>query len=252
MWQTSENYGKIFQYEIDSYFTIMTILGGANLEKQELFNKAKEAIVDADEEKALNIISEAKEYNINLLDLLLSGFGAGNQEIGERFDRGTISIPELIYAAEVMKNVTNMTLELLDADGSKDSPFVSKGTVLLATVAGDVHDIGKGIVASTLRTAGFDVIDLGCEVPVETILEEAKKRNVDIIGTSALLTSTMAEQKKLEKLLTETGQKENFITMVGGAPCTPRWAKKIGASGYSEDAVDAVKVAIRLIDEKKK
>ena len=84
------------------------------------------------------------------------------------------------------------------------------------------------------------------------ILEEAKKHNADIIGTSALLTSTMLEQKKLEKLLTETGDKDSFITMVGGAPCTPRWAKKIGAGGYSEDALEAVKVALELMEEKNK
>lgn len=222
------------------------------MDKQEFMNKAKEAVIEADEEKALRLISEAIKQNIDLLDLLLSGFGAGNQEIGEQFDRGMLSLPELIYAAEVMKNVTNTIVELLDTDAGEEFPFAAKGTVLLATVAGDVHDIGKGIVASTLRTAGFDVIDLGCEVPAEMILEEAKKRKVDIIGTSALLTSTMAEQKKLEKLLTETGEKKNFLTMVGGAPCTQRWAKKIGADGYSEDAIDAVRVAVRLIEEKKK
>ena len=98
--------------------------------------------------------------------------------------------------------------------------------------------------------AGFEVIDLGCEVPVETIIEEARRYKADIIGTSALLTSTMTEQKKLEKLLMETGEKESFITMVGGAPCTPRWAKKIGAGGYSEDAIEAVKVALQLMKEK--
>ena len=129
---------------------------------------------------------------------------------------------------------------------------MNRGTVVLATVAGDVHDIGKGIVASTLKSAGFEVIDLGCEVPVEKIVEEARRYNADIIGTSALLTSTMTEQKKLEKLLAESGLKSSFVTMVGGAPCTPRWAKKIGADGYSEDAIDAVKVAIALIEEKKK
>ena len=219
------------------------------MERQELFNKAKDAIVDADEAKALNIISEAENEKFDLLDLLLSGFGAGNEEIGHRFDKGIISLPELIYAAEVMKNVTNTILGKLNADGTQNVPS-KKGIVLLATVAGDVHDIGKGIVASTLRTAGFEVIDLGCEVPVETIIEEAKKYNADIIGTSALLTSTMVEQKKLEKMLSESGGKEEFITMVGGAPCTPRWAKKIGAAGYSEDAVDAVKVALELMEAK--
>lgn len=218
------------------------------MDKQDLFRRAKEAIVDADEAKALRIIQEAKDAEFDLLDLLLSGFGAGNDEIGALFDRGALSLPELIYAAEVMKSVTNTILNLLN-ENERPAPE-KRGRILLATVAGDVHDIGKGIVASTLRTAGFEVIDLGCEVPVETIIEEARRYKADIIGTSALLTSTMAEQKKLEKLLQESGEKESFITMVGGAPCTPRWAKKIGAGGYSEDAIEAVKVALRLIKEK--
>ncbi len=222
------------------------------MDKQELYTRAKEAIVDADEEKALRIIEEAKKDNFDLLELLLSGFGAGNDEIGDRFDVGRLSLPELIYAAEVMKNVTNTILQYLNEDEERYPIQEKKGTVILATVAGDVHDIGKGIVASTLRNAGFEVIDLGCEVPVEVILEKAKEHNADIIGTSALLTSTMSEQKRLEKLLTERGEKDSFITMVGGAPCTPRWAKKIGAGGYSEDAVDAVRVALELIKEKNK
>lgn len=218
------------------------------MDKQDLFRRAKDAIVDADEAKVLRIIEEAKNAEFDLLDLLLSGFGAGNDEIGSLFDRGALSLPELIYAAEVMRSVTNTILDLLNEN---ERPVPEKrGRILLATVAGDVHDIGKGIVASTLRTAGFEVIDLGCEVPVETIIEEARRYKADIIGTSALLTSTMTEQKKLEKLLMETGEKESFITMVGGAPCTPRWAKKIGAGGYSEDAIEAVKVALQLMKEK--
>jgi len=220
------------------------------LEKQELFRQAREAIVNADETKAFNIIKEAEDTNIDLLDLLLYGFGAGNEEIGDRFDKGIFSLPELIYAAQVMKNITDETLSLLKAAGA-ETPPIEKGTVILATVEGDIHDIGKGIVASTLRSAGFDVIDLGCEVPAETIVEEAIKHDADIIGTSALLTSTMGAQKELEELLEATGKKDRFITMVGGAPCTPRWARKIGADGYSEDAVAAVKVALQLIEHRR-
>ena len=199
------------------------------MEKQEIFDKAKKSIVEADEEKALELISIAEEQEVDLSDLLINGFGAGNDELGDNFDKGVISLPELIYAAEVMKNVTGSILEILETEGKEsddDFPFINRGTVVLATVAGDVHDIGKGIVASTLRAAGFEVIDLGCEVPVEKIVEEAKRYNADIIGTSALLTSTLTEQKKLEKLLAESDLKASFITMVGGAPCTPRWAKK--------------------------
>jgi len=220
------------------------------LDKQALFNRAKEAIVDVDEAKAIDLIYEAKKADIDLLDLLLSGFGAGNDEIGDRFDKGILSLPELIYAAEVMKSVTNTILELLKAEGEDTSALEPKGKILLATVEGDVHDIGKGIVASTLKAAGFEVVDLGCEVPVNIIIEKAKEYGADIIGTSALLTSTMVEQKKLEKVLTESGDKDSFITMVGGAPCTPRWAKKIGAGGYSGDAIEAVKVAQELMDKK--
>lgn len=221
------------------------------MDKQELFRKAKEAILDVDETKAIDLIHEAKNEDIDLLELLLSGFGAGNDEIGEQFEKGVLSLPELIYAAEVMKTVTNVILELLQEDGSDTSMFGAKGRVVLATVEGDVHDIGKGIVASTLKAGGFEVVDLGCEVPAEMIIEKAREHEADIIGTSALLTSTMVEQKKLEKLLSETGDKDSFITMVGGAPCTPRWAKKIGAGGYSEDAIEAVKVAQELINRKR-
>ena len=129
------------------------------MDKQELYRKAKDAIVDADEDKALNIISEADENGMDLLELLLQGFGAGNDEIGELFDRGTLSLPELIYAAEVMKIVTGTILEFLNKQDRDVEELQKKGTVLLATVAGDVHDIGKSIVASTLRNAGFEVID---------------------------------------------------------------------------------------------
>ena len=148
--------------------------------------------------------------------------------------------------------MTNTILELLNEQQRKVPVPEKKGTILLATVEGDIHDIGKGIVASTLKAAGFEVIDLGCEVPVDVILEEAKRCNADIIGTSALLTSTLTEQKKLEKLLTEKGEKDSFITMVGGAPCTARWARKIGAGGYSENAIEAVKVALELMKERNK
>lgn len=221
------------------------------MNKTELLSLAKDTIVEADEKRAIEIIEEAKRQGIDLLDLLLSGFGEGNQIVGDRFDKGIISLPELIYAAEVMKSVTNMILDYLDDENGTLRASMNKGVILLATVLGDVHDIGKGIVASTLRNAGFTVIDVGCDVPIEDIIEEAKKHDVDIIGTSALLTSTLLEQKRLEKKLEEEGLDERFKTMVGGAPCTERWARKIGADAYSEDAIEAVRVALELMEKKK-
>lgn len=221
------------------------------MKKQRLYEKARDSIIEADESKAMSIILEAQENEeIDLLDLLLYGFGDGNEEIGEMFDDGSLSLPELIYAAEVMRNVTDNILSMIKDDGNARR-LIKKGKILLATVEGDVHDIGKGIVASTLKSAGYEVIDLGCEVPASVIVQKAIEYDVDIIGTSALLTSTMVEQKKLIKLLEENDLTDKFITMVGGAPCTKRWAKRIGADGYSEDAVEAVRVANELMNLKK-
>lgn len=221
------------------------------MKKQRLYEKARDSIIEADESKAMSIILEAQgNEEIDLLDLLLYGFGDGNEEIGEMFDDGSLSLPELIYAAEVMRNVTDKILSMIKDDGNARK-LIKKGKILLATVEGDVHDIGKGIVASTLKSAGYEVIDLGCEVPASVIVQKAIEYDVDIIGTSALLTSTMVEQKKLIKLLEENDLTDKFITMVGGAPCTKRWAKRIGADGYSEDAVEAVRVANELMNLKK-
>ncbi len=216
------------------------------MEKSELIKEARQTILDADEDRALQIIDTALAEEIDILELLQEGFAAGNREVGDLFESGKLSLPELIFSTEVMKKVLEVVESLPGA--SKESV---KGRVLLATVDGDVHDIGKGMVASTMKSYGIDVIDIGREVPVDTIIEKAKEFKVDIIGTSALLTSTLKEQKKLEERLRELGIRDQFKTMVGGAPCTLRWANRIGADAYSEDAVEAAKKALELLRKKK-
>ncbi len=121
---------------------------------------------------------------------------------------------------------------------------------MIATVRGDVHEIGKGIVASTIMSNGVKVIDLGREVPAEDIVDAAEENNADIIGTSALLTSTLKEQRLVETLLRERNIRDKYVTIVGGAPCTPRWAKRIGADYYSEDAVDAGRLVTKILEKK--
>ena len=220
-------------------------------DQADTFEKARLSIIEEDEEEALEIIERASKDGIDLMKLLMEGFGAGNQEVMDRFDKGEISVAELLYASDTMKKVTD---EIFRRTGLNDTPgpvATGKTRVLLATVAGDIHDIGKGIVAAFLRNAGFEVIDLGCEVSVEAIALAAREFNVDIIGTSALLTSSLKEQKKLEQYLRKIGERDRYITMVGGAPCTERWAEKIGADGYSESASDAVEKALELIQRKK-
>jgi Predicted cobalamin binding protein len=212
------------------------------MDKAELIKTAHNTIVEADEERAIHVIDEAVEQGIDLLELLREGFAEGNREVGGLFESGNLCLPELIFSTEVMKKV----IEIVEGRTGEGKEKV-KGKVLIATVDGDVHDIGKGIVVSTMKSYGIDVIDIGREVPVETIIEKAEAYGVDIIGTSALLTSTLKEQKKLEDTLRKMGIRDKYKTMVGGAPCTSRWANRIGADAYSEDAVEAVKKALELL-----
>ena len=217
----------------------------------DIFEKAKKAIIEGDDETAAEVIGQAEEEGIDLMDILMKGFGAGNEEIMERFDRGEISVAELLFASDTMKEVTDEIFRHLGLNEAPGPVSTGKPRVLLATVAGDIHDLGKGLVGAFLKNAGFEVIDLGCEVSVEAIALAAREFNVDIIGTSALLTSSLKEQKKLEKYLREIGERDRYITMVGGAPVTQRWAEKIGADGYSDTARDAVEKALELLNKKK-
>lgn len=212
---------------------------------EDAIKEAQEAIIKCDENKALATAQQAIDAGLDLVKLLNDGFSAGIRKVGDMFGRGEVFLPELILSAEVMKNVT----EVLESAIVGDSAQEEKAVILIATVEGDVHDIGKGIVISLLKTQGFDVIDMGRDVPVEKIIEKALEVNASIIGTSALLTTTLVEQQKLEDELRARGLKERFKTIVGGAPCTERWAEKIGADAYGEDASEAVTKCLELVQK---
>lgn len=214
---------------------------------EELIKRARASIVNADEDEAMRIIKEATSMNVDLMSLLSDGFAQGNNEVGNLFESGKISLPELIFSTEVMRNVLYYAEENFKVESRK-----LKGKVLIATVSGDVHEIGKGMVVSTMRSLGIEVIDIGREVSVETIIEKAEENNVTIIATSALLTSTLPEQRKLENKLKEMGIRNKYVTMVGGAPCSARWAKRIGADLYTEDAVEAAKKAWEILNNRSK
>lgn len=222
-----------------------------NGDHTDILEKAKRAIIEGDDEAAAEVINQAGEEGIDLMEILMNGFGAGNEEIMDRFDKGEISVPELLFASDTMKEATDEIFRRLGLSEIPGPVSSDKPRVLLATVAGDIHDLGKGLVGAFLKNAGFEVIDLGCEVSVEAIALAAREFNVDIIGTSALLTSSLKEQKKLENYLRKIGERDRYITMVGGAPVTQRWAEKIGADGYSDTAKDAVDKALELLKKKK-
>jgi trimethylamine corrinoid protein len=196
------------------------------------------------EKLALETIERALAEGYDPVEILSDGFSAGIREVGDLFSRGSVFLPQLMMTADVMQKVSARVDEAVASGGQAAE---KKGIMVLATVEGDVHDIGKGIVASLVKTQGIEVIDLGRDVPVATIVEKAQQYKADIIGTSALLTTTMNEQKKLEELLKSQGLRERFKTMIGGAPATQRWADRIGADAYAEDAGEAVTKALALL-----
>jgi len=215
------------------------------MSKEKVFKDAFDAIVDCDEDKALAAVKDAEAEGLDLLALLTEGFGAGIKQVGDQFGCGEIFLPELIFASEIMKAVST---EIESKMGGGDSS--SKSVFVIGTVAGDVHDIGKGIVASLIKSNGVEVFDLGREVPADEFIKKAQEYNADFVGSSALLTTTMTEQKKIEELFEKAGLKGKIKTMVGGAPVTQRWADRIGADFYCEDASEAVNAILSCLGKK--
>lgn len=210
----------------------------------ELFAEAVEAIENGDAERAAEIARKGLDQGINGIVLLNKGFVPGINKVGELFGEGRMFLPELMMSATAMQKVT----DIINAS-FPEGKMETRGKVLLGTVEGDLHDIGKTIVAALFKANGFEVKDLGRDVPVKRFIEEAAAFGADIIGTSALLTTTMVVQKDLEEELNKAGLKKKYKTMVGGAPVTQRWADRIGAHAYAEDAREGVNKAIELMKQ---
>jgi len=209
-----------------------------------IFEKMAEAVVKGDAKKCERLSNEVIKEDVEPVEAIQKGFAKGMETVGNYFESGKFYLPEMMLAAEAMKAGVKVLEPVI---ASKGSPVQSKGKVLLATIQGDVHEIGKNIVRLIMSTSGFDVIDLGRDVKVSKIIEEAQKAKVDIIGVSALMTTTMSYMRVLIEELSDLGIRDNFKMMVGGAPVTEEWAKEIGADGYSKDAMVAVKVARNLL-----
>ena len=202
-----------------------------------LYDEAMKAMLDQDEDLSMDLVKKHLDSGASPSDILTHGFIPGINKVGELFSMGKVFMPELILSAEIMGNVVEAIKKAMpeSAQSSND-----KIVVVAATVRGDLHDIGKGIGVSMFRANGWEVHDLGRDVDTTKIIDCAVKNNAHVIATSALLTTTLSEQKKLEKELVEAGIREKFVTMVAGAPVTQRWANQIGASIYAEDSHDAM------------
>lgn len=211
---------------------------------EELYAKLAQSVIDGEPEDAEQLAKQALEQGLDPLTCINEGLTKGIQRVGELFSNGEYFLPELIIGAEAMKKALGILEPAMVGDQSREVV----GTVVLGTVEGDMHEIGKTLVGTMLTANGFRVIDLGVDLGAEKFIEAVKENKAEIVGASALLTTTMLQQKKLVEALDEAGLREKVKVMVGGAPVTETFASEIGADGYAEDAISAVNLAFRLID----
>jgi trimethylamine corrinoid protein len=206
---------------------------------EEIYAKMQASIKDYDRDAAAAAAQEAVEAGLDPLVAVETGFAGPIRELGEAFDRMEIFLPQLVMAADAMKTGMAVIEEAMKASGSA---LEKKGTVVLGTVEGDIHDIGKTVVGAMLQANGYDVHDLGVEVPSTRFIQAAEDLGADIIAMSALLSTTMLFQRDVIELLQNKRVREEYYVIVGGAPVTQSWADEIGADAFARDAVEAVKV----------
>lgn len=208
--------------------------------QEEILEKAKQSIIDYDKAKAEEAAKEGLDCGVDPAVVINEGFVPGITEVGYLFDRGRIFLPELMLAAEAMKTGSAICTAALPSGQAQ-----AKKVVVIGTVEGDVHDIGKSIVVSFLLANGFEVYDIGRDVPLDKFVEKAKEVDADVVGASALLTTTMEHQRTVIEKLKAAGLKAK--TIVGGAPVSQPWADRIGADAYAENAVDGVNKIKKLV-----
>ena len=194
-------------------------------------------VVSGEADQVSSLTQQALDENISAIDILDQGLVAGMGVVSDKFKNNEMFIPEVLVSAKAMKVGMEIIKPLL-----AQANVESRGKVVIGTIQGDLHDIGKNIVAMLLEGAGFEVVDLGADVPIGNFIQAAKEENADIVGMSALLTTTMVNMKAVIE-----GLEDNVKVMIGGAPVTQAFADQIGAHGYAPDASDAIDLAIGLM-----
>ena len=215
-------------------------------ENDVLFNEMANAIEFLEDSKAIELVDTALKQGIDPVDIIEKGFTKGLKTVGDRYGTGEAFLTELIAAANIMEDISNRLSEEL---AKSHKQVEKKGTILIGTVEGDVHSIGKNILKSLLEVSGFEVIDLGEDVPSQVFVENVRTIMPDILGLSTLMTTTITEQRNVIQALEKADVRGSVKVMVGGAAVTEKWSQEIGAEGYAENATDAVQVALRLIGE---
>ena len=213
---------------------------------EEILQKLKSAVEEMDSELAEAAAREAVTAGVDPLVAIADGLSMGMQTMSDLFDEGEMFVPQLVVAAQAFESAVAV---LKEAIPEEDKGKATRGKILLHTVQGDIHDIGKNIVKTMLSASGFEVFDLGRDVAVEEVVAKAKELHVDIIAGAALMTTTMPAQRDIVSLLKEEGIRDQYKCMFGGAPVSPEWVEKIGGDAYAETASEAVAKAKILMEE---
>ncbi len=221
---------------------------GISMDKKELFEEIKRKFLEFDFDGVKSLVRKALEEGCTPNEVIEGALRPAMEIAGQKFEKGEFFLAELVVAGDLFKEVMD---EILVPEIEKGRGTVKKlGTVVIGTVKGDLHDIGKNIVATMLRAAGFEVIDLGVDVSPEKFVEAVKRYNADIVGMSALLTTTMLEMKNVIEALKREGLRDKVKVIIGGAAVSEDFAREIGADAYGEDAVKAVEICKKLVGAK--
>jgi corrinoid protein of di/trimethylamine methyltransferase len=211
---------------------------------EDLYKQMAQAVIEGDDEEAEALAQQALDRGVDALEAINKGYTAGMDVVGELFSSGEYFLPDLILGGEAMKAALAVLEPALKAAGQEREVA---GRVVLGTVKGDIHEIGKSLVGTMLSANGFEVYDLGIDIESEEFVARAREYSADIVALSALLTTTMLQQRDVIEHLAEAGLRERVKVMVGGSPVTQGWADQIGADGFAEDAANAVVAAKRLM-----
>jgi dimethylamine corrinoid protein len=214
------------------------------LEKSEYIKMLREAILSYDAEAALRIAKDAIKADVDPIEAIENGIAAGIREVGEKFQRFEVFLPHLVMASDA---TTEAMKVLVDAVPKDRVGAVKRGRIVVGTVEGDLHDLGKNVVVMMLKAAGFEVFDLGKDVQTNVLVERAQDLDADLIAVSSLMTTTRPYQRELVEELDRLGLRTRFKVLVGGGPVTKEWAEEIGADGYGRDAMEGVAEAKRLL-----
>jgi len=212
------------------------------LEEKEIFEKLKNAVVEGKDKEIKELSQLAIDKGIDAYTALVEGCAKGMDVVSDKYEKKEMFVPEILLSARAMYAALDILMPHLKVDKSK-----STGKVLIGVVEGDIHDIGKNIVTLLLKVGGFEVVDLGKNVPLKTFVEKAKETKPDIIALSALMTTSMVAMPEVIGMMKDAGIRDQVKILIGGAPISQKYADQIGADGYAPTGPSAIKAAEKLM-----